>query len=108
MGCAFIWLVTMFGCAALFVAIGMYAKRIDKPMWFWSGVEVDPATVSDIKAYNAENARMWQWYSVWYWVAGIAWIWSKTVALIVLVLSCTVGIVILITTFHKIEKKYKA
>ena len=102
-----IWYVTIFGCAALFVGIGIYAKNLQKPMWFWSGSEVDPASLSDVRGYNAENARMWIGYSLWYWASGAAWIWSKAAALILLILSCTVGIAFLVGRFHKIEKKYK-
>ncbi len=102
-----IWYVTAFGCAAVFVGIGAYATKLQKPMWFWAGTEVDAATITDVKQYNAENAKMWVMYSLWYWAAGLAWIWSRPVALIALVLGCTVGIAILIATFMKIEKKYK-
>ena len=102
-----IWYVTMFVCALLFWCIGAYASRIGKPMWFWSGSTVDPAAITDVKRYNAENAKMWKGYSVWYWAAGIAWIWSKGIALAALFLGGSVGIVILVKTYSKIEKKYK-
>ena len=103
-----IWCVIMFGCAGLFCAIGIYARKLKKPMWFWSGTEVDPASVTDIPAYNRENANLWFGYSLWYWAAGLAWFWRAGVALAVLVLGCTAGIGILIRTYIKIEKKYKA
>lgn len=102
-----IWYITMFGCAALFCGIGLYARKLEKPMWFWSGSTVDPASITDVKAYNSENARMWFLYSLWYWGAGFVWIWHETAALIALVLGCTVGIGILVGTYQKIEKKYK-
>lgn len=102
-----IWYVIMFACAALFVGIGAYARKRKEPMWFWAGSEVDAAAITDVTAYNRENARMWLWYSLWYWVAGFAWMWSHTLALTTLMLSCSVGIVILVRTFLKIEKKYK-
>ena len=104
---AIIWYVTMFGCAALIFGIGVYAKKLEKPMWFWSGSQVDIKSITDVKAYNLENSRMWKWYSVWYWIAGIAWYWSQTIALITLVLGSTVGIALLIGSYLKIEKKYK-
>ena len=107
MGGDIIWYVTILGCAALFCGIGIYAQKLEKPMWFWTGSEVDPSTITDVKAYNAENARMWMVYSLWYWVAGIAWIWSFAIAMTALVLGCSVGIVLLVRTYHKIEKKYK-
>ena len=102
-----IWYLTIFGCAALFTGIGVYAWKLEKPMWFWSGTTVNPDTITDVKSYNRENARMWIVYSLWYWAGGIAWIWSHTVALTALVLSCTLGMMILVGTFRKIEKKYK-
>lgn len=102
-----IWYITMFACALLFVGIGVYARKRKKPMWFWAGSEVDAATIADVSAYNRENARMWLWYSLWYWASGFVWIWNHTLALIVLMLGCSAGIVILVRTFLKIEKKYK-
>ena len=102
-----IWYITMFGCAALIFGIGVYANKLEKPMWFWSGSEVDAATITDVKAYNRENSRMWLWYSVWYWIAGFAWIWSAALAMIALTMGCTVGIVILVRTYLRIEKIYK-
>ena len=105
---AVIWYVTMFACAALFFFIGAYAIKREKPMWFWSGSEVDAAMITDVKAYNRENGRMWMLYSLWFWAAGFAWAWGAAVATVILVLGCTVGIRILISTYLKIEKKYKA
>jgi len=48
------WIVT-FGCAILFFSIGVYAMKLKKPMWFWSGSEVNPLEISNIKKYNREN-----------------------------------------------------
>ena len=102
-----IWYATMLGCGALFVGIGIYAKRLEKPMWFWSGTNVDPDSITDIKAYNQENAKMWFCYSLWFWAAGVTWIFHQITALIVLVMGCTLGIVMLVGTYRKIEKKFK-
>ena len=102
-----IWYVTILGCAALFCGIGLYAINTEKAMWFWAGSTVDPSKITDVKAYNRENAQMWFLYSLWYWIAGIAWIWSAIAALVTLALGCTVGIAILVGTYQKIEKKYK-
>ena len=57
-----IWYIIMFACAALFVGIGVYARNRKEPMWFWSGSEVDAAAITDVTAYNRENAKMWLWY----------------------------------------------
>ena len=99
--------IVYFGCALLFYGIGIYAKKLKKPMWFWSGIEIDPATISDIAGYNRENARMWKLYSLWYFAAGAASIFHSVVAVAFLVLGCTMGMVVLVSTYHKIYEKYK-
>lgn len=80
------WAVS-FGCAILFFCIGVYARKLEKPMWFWSGSEVDAAKITDVKQYNKENGVMWQLYSLWYFAAGIAEIWNSILALILLVVN---------------------
>lgn len=107
LGGLIIWCIVEFGCGLLFFGIGAYAKRREKPMWFWSGTDVDPSKITDVKAYNKENARMWQLYSLWYFASGVIYFWSEAIAITLLVLSCTVGIGILIATYNRIEKKYR-
>ena len=96
-----------FGCAALFYGIGIYAKKSEKPMWFWTGSTVSPAEITDVRQYNRENARMWKGYSLWFAVAGAAVFWNGIVAITFLVLGCTVGIAFLVCTYQKIYKKYR-
>lgn len=101
-----IWWIVSFGCATLFFAIGVYATKLKKPMWFWSGTEVDASQITDVKQYNKENGVMWKLYSLWYVAAGVAEIWSTVIALILLILSCTVGLFLLVYSYNKIYKKY--
>lgn len=98
--------IVCFGCAILFFAIGIYARKLKKPMWFWSGTEVDPTKITDVKEYNRENGVMWQLYSLWYLAAGSAEFWNAVLAVVILVLGCSVGIVLLVSTYLKIHKKY--
>ena len=95
-----------FGCAFLFFAIGIYAQKRTKPMWFWSGSEVDASNITDVKQYNKENGIMWQLYSLWFFAAGLAEFFNTVAAVIFLVLSCTVGIGLLIGSYNRIYKKY--
>lgn len=99
------WTVA-FGCAALFYGIGVYAQRLQRPMSFWAGRAVDPATVTDTPAYNRENGIMWKRYSLWYAAAGVAEIWSEIAFLAILVLSATLGLALLIRSYRRICKKY--
>ncbi len=101
-----IWWIISFGCAILFYAIGAYAQKLEKPMWFWSGSEVNASQITDIKQYNKENGVMWKLYSLWFAAAGLAEIWNTIAALVILVLACTVGIAVLVHSYQKIYKKY--
>lgn len=96
-----------FLCAAVMFAIGAYAKKLDKPMWFWSGSEVKSSQITDVKQYNRENGRMWQLYSLWFFAAGLAEFWSGVVAVTLLTCGCTVGSVILVLSYNKIYAKYR-
>ena len=98
--------VVCFGCGILFYGIGAYAKRLEKPMWFWSGCEVDSSKITDVKAYNRENAAMWKMYSLWYFAAGFANIFSPIAFLLILIGSCTVGLALLVRRYNRIFKKY--
>ncbi len=104
---AIIWYVVTIGCAILFYSIGAYALKYDKPIWFWSGSEVHESEISDIKQYNKENSKMWKLYSLWYFASGLAYIWNVIIAIIILMLGCSVGIIILVRTYNKIYNKYK-
>ena len=99
------WIVS-FGCAILFYSIGDYAQNIKKPMWFWSGSEVDASKITDVGQYNKENGVMWKLYSVWYFAAGVAEIWNSIVSVIILISGCTIGIVFLVRSYNKIFNKY--
>ena len=100
--------VVCFGCGILFYSIGVYAQRSKKPMWFWSGTEVKPWVITDVKSYNKENALMWKLYSLWYFAAGVAEIWNSVVATVLLVASFVVGFPVLIATYDRIYKKYRS
>jgi len=99
------WIVS-FGCGILFFTIGDYARKQEKPIWFWTGTKVDPLKITDIKQYNKENSTMWKLYSLWYFAAGLAEIWNTLAAAMILVLSCTIGLILLVRSYNKIYKKY--
>lgn len=102
-----IWIISIWGCAALFLGIGIYAGKREKPMWFWSGTTVEPDTISDIPAYNKAYRKMWIIYSIPFWVTGISYLWYPMQSAILMVVSSTLGVGWLIWYYHGIEKKYK-
>ena len=102
----FIMYSITFGCAILFYSIGIYAKRSKTPIWFWAGSKVDESEISDVKKYNEANSVMWKIYSLWYFAAGIAEIWSTMLSATFIILSAVPGIPLLIWHYLKIKKKY--
>ena len=105
---ALTWYITTFGCGLLFFGLGIYAQRLEKPMWFWSGTKVDPSEITDIEQYNQENGVMWKLYSLWFFAAGLAYIWSEIAGIVLLVMSFLPGFPLLILHYTKIYNKYKA
>ena len=101
-----IWFACVWGCAILFIGIGCFAEQRKKPMWFWTGDMDKEIQVTDVKAHNKAHGTMWKKYSIWFWLAGITYVFSVKIALAILILSCTVGLFQLYRTYKKIEKKY--
>ena len=99
--------IVSFGCGILFYAIGVYAQKLKKPMWFWSGSEVDASKITDVGQYNKENGVMWKMYSLWFFAAGLAAIWGSAASVALLFSSCTIGVVLLVLSYNRIYKKYK-
>ena len=103
-----------FGCGALFFGIGVRAGRSKKPMHFFAGSQVDPGTITNVAAYNRENARMWRQFSVPFWMCGvlaIASLWAQwcAVAYTILIFAGSIGgAVWLLLRYQQILKKYHA
>lgn len=91
----------------LFFFIGVYAIKLETPMAFYSGVEVKPTNIKDIKKYNKENGIMWMIYSLWYFISAIVIFINGIISMIFLILGCSLGIIILAFTYKHIYKKYK-
>ncbi|NBK78635.1 hypothetical protein D5272_08585 [bacterium D16-76] len=95
-------------CAAIFLGIALFARRYKKPMWFWSGSKVDPASIANISSYNRANSRMWTVFSLPFWASGLLAFWWPGWAGILMAAACLGGLPVLIFVYQKIYKKYKA
>lgn len=104
----YIWYIIMIPCCAVLSGIGLYAWNRKKPMWFWIGSDIGEAEIADITAYNHANGIMWLVYSLVFWAAVLAGVWSSTTALILIAAGCVVGIPVLIAVHKRIYEKYKA
>ena len=100
-------------CAGSFYGIGMWAAKRKDPMHFYSGTKVDPRTISDIPAYNQENAKMWKQFSIPFFLAAacsVGGLWERrlgTLGIILLVAGSTAGIGWLLVRYHRILKEYQ-
>ena len=109
---AVIMLLCCWISAAVFLGIALWARKSEKPIHFWAGSRIDPKTVTDISAYNRENAKMWTWYSAPYWIAGLcSWLgrgadWAALIGVGLLVLACVPGIPLLVRRYKRIAEKY--
>ena len=93
-------------CTIMFFCIGIYAKKSSKPMGFWSGHQIDASKITDIQKYNNDNAIMWKIYSMLYFASALSAIFSPLVAAVLIIISCTLGLGVLIVAYNKICKQY--
>lgn len=98
----------MFPCAASFTALGIFAWKRKKPMWFWSGSEVKAWQLTDVAAYNRANGIMWLVFSLGFWAAAILGCFHVPAAGILVMVTCLAGIPGLVIAYNRIYKKYKA
>ena len=100
-------------CAGIFYGIGAWAQSRKDPMHFYSGTTVDPKTISDVPAYNRENARLWKRYSIPFWLCALCAfgsIWVEVlmkISIALLVVGCTLGSGWLVWKYSKIHSKYR-
>lgn len=102
-----VFLIIMIPLAAFFTGLGIFAWKRKKPMWFWSGSEVNPWQIRDIPAYNRSNGRMWIIYSLGFWAAAALSLFHVPAAGILVTIWCLGGIPVLVLAYNKIYKKYK-
>lgn len=101
-----VWFISCWGCALLFTVLGGFARKSKTPMPFWSGTKVKPEEITDIHKYNRANAKMWLFYSIPFWIAGILGIFHPMAGGILIGLSCIPGMFFLILWYRQIQKQY--
>ncbi len=102
----YVYLVIMWLAGLIFIGIGIYAMKRNKPMWFWTGSEVPESKVKDVKAYNRANGKMWCGFSVPLFVSGVLIFLHPVLSILIAALTGTVGVAGIIWCYHRIEEKY--
>ena len=99
-------LIIDLAAALLFTAIGVYAWRREKPMWFWADSAPDPATLTDIPAYNRANGKMWLAYSLIFWLSAPVCLINEVVGGLLMAILALAALPFLATAYKKIYRKY--
>src|SRR5699024_3273939 len=100
------YLIVMWLAAILFIIIGIYAMNRKKPMWLGAGSQISESNINDVKAYNRAIGKMWCVFSIPLFVGGIVEFILPIYSILILALTCTVGIGLIVWYYHKIEEKY--
>lgn len=101
------WLIIMIPVSLLFTGLGIFAWTRKKPMWFWSGSEVEESDISDTAAYNRANAFMWLAFSAVLWISTVLGALNMKAGGIFLIAGCAVAVPVLPLVYGKIYRKYK-
>ena len=99
-------LLLTLAAALLFTAIGVFAWRREKPMWFWADGAPDPATLTDIPAYNRANGKMWLTYSLIFWLSAPVCLVNETVGGLLMAILALAALPLLAVAYKKIYRKY--
>lgn len=94
-------------CGAIFLGLGVYARKRKTPMNFWSGVTVPSESISDIPAYNRAMGRLWGGYSVVWFISGLVGLWQPMAATVLMCVLGIAGAAVLVLVYKRIEKKYR-
>ncbi len=107
MGSVIIWLVIMVPVSVCFTALGVYAWKRVKPMWFWSGSTVGEEEISNVPAYNRANGIMWIVFSLLFWACTILGFVSMKIAGLIMLIGCVLCVPVLPIAYGKIYRKYR-
>ena len=100
------YLIVMWAAPVIFIIIGIYAMNRKKPMWLGAGSPISESNINDVKAYNRAIGKMWCVFSIPLFVGGIVEFILPIYSILILALTCTVGIGLIVLYYHKIEEKY--
>lgn len=99
--------VIMIFCSMIFTGIGIFSAKKKKPMHFWSGSVVEESEITDVKAYNMANSKLWIGYSSLYWLSAVFALINGVISVILIIVASTIGLIILIAIYVcVIQKKY--
>ena len=99
-------LIITLAVAVLFTAMGVFAWRREKPMWFWIGPDSAPASLPDGPAYNRANGKMWLVYSLIFWLSAPVCLVDDVAGGLLMAILALAGLPVLAAVYKKIYGKY--
>lgn len=94
-------------CAVPFLLIGILNRNSDEPITFFSGDTTLKNRIGDIKAYNREMSKLYFRYGLVVFVTGLISFINPGVAIVLLLVVCTVGLVFIYFKYKALLEKYR-
>ena len=96
------------GFAFIYGLAAFILSRLRKPFPFFTGVSIPADMITDVKAYNRANGKMWAIYSAIHVVAGFLALLNVTLGFVLCGLLILPGLVIMFQFHKRILNKYKS
>lgn len=93
-------------CAIPFLTIAIYNKDSKEPINFWSGDTTLKGRVKNVKDYNREMALLYKRCFIAFLIAGIGFIVTPIVGVVLICLDCTLGIYLMYKNYKRILNLY--
>jgi membrane protease YdiL (CAAX protease family) len=99
----------LFGLMALiYGVVAFWISKRRKPIHFIAGDEVRAEEITDVRAYNRANSKMWAIYAIIHVLAGLFGLLSSTIAIVLFMLLLIPGLIILFVFHKRIYDRFKA
>ena len=94
-------------CALAFWGIAASGKNQKTPISFWTGDTSLNGKILDVKAYNEKMAALYKKYACAYIASGVGFLIHPISGVVILCLSCTLGIYIVYRKYKKYVNEYE-
>ena len=102
-----VFLIIMGFVAMIFTGLGIWVWRKKEPANFWTGQELKPGEIRDVRKYNHALGLMWIGFSVLIWITAIVGsVFGGMTGTVCMIACFVIGIPMLPVTYNVIYKKY--
>ena len=93
-------------CGVPFLLIPKFFVDLNTPISFWSGDHSLKDKVRDVPRYNAAMTKLYRRYAYAFFAAGLGFLVMPIVGIVLICLSCTIGIVLVYLEYRKILRAH--